>query len=660
MNDSAALNMPVVRVGVSGLPNLTDCMTVGGTYVLVAETPSARFPLLASSLSNALDEGFPCTVIVPANPEQFIQRVDSFVAFDAVELIASNRLQLFVMQDEFSKAMFRFGAEALALEMEEFGIPEDSYLVFDQADELLSLHDISLALEQISVLGKWFAQRRITAFLVFSRVTEANSGTINAIMDNLSGIARLGGDKEGLELTFDYWQSPEGAIAARHFLLLTDESGLYQATTKTNIVDAVPDVELAVRSDAPDAGSARVFYMDPDLGTLARLATGTWHYADTLIGMMHASRNLPTATCILSFQHDTNLRQLAEAVHTLRLTLGRKAQLVVQEKAASLRYQNEALLLRLGVNLVIHRDVPASRLPLLLESIKGQTFNRNVDINFEAALASVVPTMLRGYLLPSHFVREVETIFQRSATLDIPCVLIVGRPLPELSMEDVLSRLGLSRPGDLVTVSEDNCYLFLNACPQTVMLTTVERILKTSIDQVFEDVKFIVQREEISSELAAVSRAFAAGSTPDFSEAALTWAAAAAPAPTELPSQSPLHVTASTAISPTVHAAPPPKPMGAEAMALPKAATRADINTPPALPPAYSEEASFESDVLLEQAALSALVPKSATSHTPASQNVFGKHSVPRATRSAIAVQAKARSDAAPQGNSFLGVNMGP
>jgi hypothetical protein len=123
------------------------------------------------------------------------------------------------------------------------------------------------------------------------------------------------------------------------------------------------------------------FYMDPELGSLAAEMPGAWCQVDSLVGMMHATRNIRTVVSILSYRRDTDLRQLAEAVYTLRRSLERHAQIVVREKGASLRYQNEALLVRLGINLVIHRDVPVSRLPLLLKSLSGQIFSRDVEIN---------------------------------------------------------------------------------------------------------------------------------------------------------------------------------------------------------------------------------------------------------------------------------------
>ena len=521
MDDSATLvtTAPPMRLGIQGLPNLTDSMNAGGLYILIAETPSARFPILAKTLVTALASGVTCNVVVYGNAESFIQRVESFGHLNMPEFLASGCLQFFEMQEEFSKKIFRFGADSFSRELEQFNIPQASYLIFDQADELLSLHDLSLALEQVDILSKWFAQNRITGLLIFSRTTEAHAGVLNSLMDNLSGIVRLGADKDGLELTFDYWQSPEGTIAGRNFRLATQESGLYEASTDMLRAKQRADVgNLDLLPDQDEEqGTSYFFYMDPDLGALAKQMAGTWQRVDTLVGMMHSTLAKRAATCILSFQRDTNLRQLAEAVHTLRLSLGRQARIVVQEKGASLRYQNEALLMRLGLNMVVHRDVPSGRLPLLLESLNGQSFNRNVAINFEAALASVLPTRLRGYQLPLRFIREVGVILDPSETLNIPCAMIVGKPGPGLTATDILSKIRISRPGDLVSADHEYCYLFLNACPQSVMLATLERILGVPVDVAFQDITFMVRREEIQSGLSALNRAAEQKNLPDYS-----------------------------------------------------------------------------------------------------------------------------------------------
>ena len=509
-----------VRLGVPGLPNLTDTLMPGGVYMLIAETASARFPILSTSLSIALNSSMPCCVILPQNPEIFIQRVESFGNLNITQSIESQHLKMFLMQDEFSKKMFRFGADAFVEELEHFQVPDNSYLLFDQADDLLSLHDVVLALDQVQIFRKWAHDHHMTLMLVLTRTTEAHTSTINALMDDLTGIVRLGVSRNGLELSFDYWQSPEGTIAGRNFVLTALDTGLYQASSNMVSPDGAGSEAKFDQSDIPEGDEAQFFFMDPDLGSLAKQMQGKWQRVDTLVGMMHATRNLRSATCILVFQRGTNLRQLAEAVHTLRLSMGRYARLIVQEKEASLRYQNEALLLKLGLNLVVNRDVPLGRLPLLLESLKGQIFNRDVDINFEAALTSVLPTRLRGYLMPSRFTKEVDVILERAETLNIPCALVIGRPAPGIEMVNLMTNNKLSRPGDLITADSVDCFIFLNACPEAVLLMTLERIFGLAVDAAFANVRFALQREEIQSEMAALLRTTERESTPDYTSVA--------------------------------------------------------------------------------------------------------------------------------------------
>ncbi|TXT36852.1 MAG: cellulose biosynthesis protein BcsE [Comamonadaceae bacterium] len=502
-----------VRLGLPGLPELTDSLVVGGLYLLIAETASARFPVLAASLANGLDSGLNCRLLLQQNPETLVDRMQSFGNLDISQAIQDRKLQLFTIQDEFSKKMFRHGAEAFVQELEHFAFPDGSFVVFDQADELLALHDVLIALDQVEVLKKWAQSHRVTFLLVLTRTTAAHASTVNALMDNLTGIARLGVQRNGLELTFDYWQSTEGTTAGRSFALKQRPSGLYEA----GVVQAFTDGEVV---DAPfekmDGADAQIFYMDPNLRGFANQAQAQWQFVDTLIGMMHATRNIRSATCILLFEKGSQLRQLAETVHTLRLTLGRYARIVVQEKEASLRYQNEALLLKLGLNLVINRDVPLSRLPLLLDSLKGQIFSRDVDINFEAALASVLPTQLHGYLMPARFVREAILILERAEMLSVPCAMMIGQPSESLSLSELMSHNRISRAGDLITADTQDCYIFLNACPQAVLLSTLERLIGQTLDDAFTNVRFVVNPAEIQAELAALSRAASTEILPDY------------------------------------------------------------------------------------------------------------------------------------------------
>ncbi|MFZ6747122.1 BcsE family c-di-GMP-binding protein [Undibacterium sp. JH2W] len=500
-------------LSIPGLPSLTDQMLNGGLYALIAEMPPARVPVLASSLQYAWSKQQHCTIILPSHPEAFLERIDALGVYDTSRALESGKLQIFLRQDNFAKNMFRFGPERFVKELDHFGIQDDSYLIFDQADELFSLHDLSLAMEQIEALRLWFGKHRVTALLVFSRLSGHSAETLQAMMDQLSGIVRISSGRPGLELTFDYWQSPEGTIAARQYPLLTLDNGMYRIGART--VEELPGQS----AEYGQVAEARFFYMDEDLASLANESPGNWQQVNSLVGMLHATRGLQAVTVLLSFQRQTELRELAETVHTLRMSLGKKAHIVIREKQASLRYQNEALLLRLGVNLVIHRDIPESRLPLLLESLKGQSFDRNVDIDFEVALASVLPSGLRGYLLPPRFAREIGLIIERGAALSIPCVLVIGELVHGTSFPDILARVNISRPGDLLSSDGRACYLFFNACPEAALPLTLERILGAAAATAFHEVRYLTDRQDIVLALANLAYATKDAELPDYSSA---------------------------------------------------------------------------------------------------------------------------------------------
>ena len=137
---------------------------------------------------------------------------------------------------------------------------------------------------------------KVTTLLVFSRCTEAHVETLNALMDHMTGLAGSA-DAEGLTLHFDYWQSDEGAIAARGFQLEPQGRGLYRASAKLSpIVSqesprnvAEPEPQLPVRPETP-----AYYCMDPD--TVAR-APDAWQLAPSRHTGWNVARNSKCTLC---------------------------------------------------------------------------------------------------------------------------------------------------------------------------------------------------------------------------------------------------------------------------------------------------------------------------------------------------------------------------
>jgi hypothetical protein len=237
-----------IHLGVEGLDAGQTQMIPGGLYALQIQSPSTRFPLVASTLKAALSAGVHCTLVTNSAPQEVLARLAQCRGFAAHDLVKQKRLKVFSMQDEFSKKIFRFGADRLVQEIESFEIPINSFIVFEQADEILSLHDLWLASQQIKVLSEWFKRRQTTALMAFTRSNAQQTAALNALMDNLSGLARLDADKAGLGLTFLYWQSLASTIAARNFQLRNDSNGGYEVEKMSSAMAASDRLHYSGRS----------------------------------------------------------------------------------------------------------------------------------------------------------------------------------------------------------------------------------------------------------------------------------------------------------------------------------------------------------------------------------------------------------------------------
>lgn len=519
-------NNAAVRLFISDLPEVTDTMIPGGVYAMIAETPPARFPVLAVSMSGVSQSGITVTLLVATAPKVFIERISQLGFPAADEALDTGRFQVFQFQDDFSKKMFRFGTHAFLSELDHFRLPARSYLVIDQADDLLSLHDINLGLSQAEALGGWARKLKVTVLLVFTRLASVPSAmaTLTGLMDHLSGIVRLGGYQDGLDLTFEYWQSPSGTIAAKVYGLSILDTGLYRVKPidapllAAPVVNGVPYfVAPTAPTPEPDEAPAdiRYLYINPRLAELGERMPGHWQACDSIVSIIRAAFGARAPTVLLVFERDTLLSSLAEAVHTLRLSLGKRARVVVVEREASLRYSNEILLLRLGTSLVINRSVETNRMPLMLESLHGQVFNRDVEMNFDAALSSVMASPKRGYLIPNLFAHEVSAVLSRAEMLNLPCAMVVATPSKGKVDTELLAKIHLSRTGDLSSTDGTHCFLFFHGVPESSLPRALKTVVGNAPETLFSRMQFMLTRDNIRERLAALEQDTAEKNLPE-------------------------------------------------------------------------------------------------------------------------------------------------
>ena len=494
-------NRTGIRLFIPDLPDTADAMVAGGVYAMIADTPPARFPLLGTALQGNYLQRTPATLLVATDPKTFLERLSAVGFAEQSTAVETGRLSVFQLQDDFNKNLFRFGIDAFTSELDYFGLAKNGFLVIDQADELFSLHDMSQAQAQAEGLSQWARRCGITVLLVFTRAAAVPSAlaVLNGLMDYLCGIVRLGGHQDGLDLTFEYWQSPEGTVAAKVFHLNMLDNGQYQVKKHDGNPGSAGTEDGLIESPSP--ADQHFLFINPALSQIGQQMPGHWQQCESVIGMLRLAHNQVAVNVLLSFERQTSVRDLAEAVHSLRLALGKRARIVIFESDSSLRYQNEILLLRLGANLIVHRDVPPIRIPLMLDSLRGQLFTRDVEMHFEEALASVTASNKRGYLPKQVFSSECQAIIDRAELLDLPCALVRAKVKVDKTPSEVLAELQINRPGDLTTDDGEYCYLFFSGCPQASLEQAMQAVTKANVGNMFTHVHYWVARSEVRSML---------------------------------------------------------------------------------------------------------------------------------------------------------------
>jgi hypothetical protein len=207
---------PPVGLGVIGLGAK---MSHGGIYAVEFKTELAHCPLYAGCLQSALDGVGKASVLVSNDPDELYSCMSRYPQINLDGGIETGNLQIFVMQPEFQKNMFRFGVDSFVYELSQFDLAENSFLIIDQAESFLTLDVEALAKEQLISLSAWMQDKSVICLLGFSSIDERQSIVLSSLREHLKGVASIGRVRGHLELAFDHWQSTDENLTGEVYRL---------------------------------------------------------------------------------------------------------------------------------------------------------------------------------------------------------------------------------------------------------------------------------------------------------------------------------------------------------------------------------------------------------------------------------------------------------
>lgn len=499
-------------LGIPNTPSSIDTLLNGAAYAALLDCVPAHLSIIIQAIRSNLSAGNACVLVTQMSPGVFL----SMAQMSGVDFrgdIEQNKLFLFSPKDDCATNIFRHGIRRLLQEFDFFEVPRGSFILFDQAEDIFTMSDQNIAQVQAAAYRDWMKAMENTALFLFS---DKDKQKPQAFLGLFNGVLRISQNKSTIELLVDFWYSQESVIAAQPYPLLLDSNGLIRVGQPASVIAG--EILQQVGSDG-DYNT--VYFLGPDFDTFKSSLhhDGNWIRAQSIVDLIHLSRDAVQATIVMALDCNSDLEEIAKSVHFLRMDRGNRLKIVIKESGFSLRYMNELLLLRFGASLIIHQQVAKQQLPLIWEMLAGHTYTRKIKDNFDISQSSLVSSNYKGYVDLVTFCNESLGMFERGDVLDIPFVLVDARYHEQASPPEILGRIMVERIGDIYSSDEEHCYIFIYACEEENSTAALSRITGGRQASLFQEIRYITAKQAIRDTLELKVQSGNIAMVPDYSMA---------------------------------------------------------------------------------------------------------------------------------------------
>ncbi|PMS14968.1 cellulose biosynthesis protein BcsE [Trinickia dabaoshanensis] len=411
--------------------------------------------------------------------------------------------------------------------LKRFGFRQSALYLVEGAERWLTWGDPDALAREANLLANWCAARRIALVLLLdpTKIDDGKPRDSNAdgfmsqeltqqpgyleLHGACGGVARMGRTHGELLWHVEFWRA-----------------GRALATGETRALRFTEDGRLSVAPEVADSNAQAALRLARDesrvVVTRAVVANESWvppewELVDDQQAAVAACVGAQAATVLLDFRDRSTLEPLCAAVHALRRECGRALKIVVVERREALRHQYELLLLSLGANLIVGRELPFSRVQSLLRSLQGQLDTRPIAHDYRAALAAALTDEVRGYLPVAAFCERIEAVLARGAVLDLPHVLAKVTLLPDIAHAQALKHCAPRRAGDVATADAAHLYVFLFACRLPDADVALAHIFTVPVEHLSDRVVYLAEAS-IEREIEALAEANRRAPIADYSD----------------------------------------------------------------------------------------------------------------------------------------------
>ncbi|WP_175764427.1 cellulose biosynthesis protein BcsE [Burkholderia latens] len=374
--------------------------------------------------------------------------------------------------------------------MKRYGFRARSVYFVEGAQRWFSWDDPAALAEEGAALADWCRTHRIALVLLVDPdiaradtgprtddpplVRDASRATRSGFHGVCTGVAQLQRTHGELLWVVDFWRAGDMLAAGEVRPLRFAPSGRLAAIADGDAAEPARRMKLATDEDRVVASRAVL-----EDGTRAPAG---WEIVDDNAAVVAACTHAQAATAVLAFRSHAQLESVCAAVHALRRQCGGALKIAVVERDVVLRQQFEMLVLSVGANRVVARDLPMSRMQTAVTALRGQLYARPVAPDYRAALAAALGDSVLGYLPVGAFCLRIRAVLDRGAVLALPHTLAKIALLPGVSHVDALRHCRPRRAGDVVTADAAHLYVFLFACEPADADDALARIFDVPVD----------------------------------------------------------------------------------------------------------------------------------------------------------------------------------
>ena len=464
------------HLGVSGLPADVGLCGAGLVSVLLVRDEVLGQCCALSSARNFRQAG-PLSIL--ASGETGRKFMDQFArSLDTSGPDNSGALIFFRVTDDCVEIIRRLGVNRFFDEIGVCGVTAQHTLLVQEGQAIFDWQNQDLFVKQWQAWKAWAADHHAPILLIIKDIKGARGflPLLRTLPELVPNLAVLDADCGAGLLTVERWAGQDKSVHRQFGLKLP-----------------VQDKSLSVDGVEIDAGEQVVFYAPDQRRVIATAATvagvkgvpAEWTVVSDLSDMEVACDSAVAATILLHADGDQEFEVLSRFVHRMRSSHPRSLKIVVRETTNKLRYNNELMLLRLGINLMVYKEIPFSRVVQVINGMSDQIFSRPVENEYLLAVQAAEPNRIAGYLSPFTFCREVEAMLKRSERIDLSHSLVRLPILSRVAQLDALQACHARRLGDIFTADQNSIYLFLFACRESDVDSTLDRLFSVPVTELF-------------------------------------------------------------------------------------------------------------------------------------------------------------------------------